>query len=230
MPVDIAKLCRYLDSVRGTDKTLMLVQYSSKIIIWYLNRQNAKSDFAKRIANLAGPVSDFRILLRYYGLIPLIKWIIDSEKNPDPNPRLQALGRMQNIANLLYYPLEHAYWLSLHHVIPTTDQTRDRIGMWSCRFWCAYVILYFAQLFEEKRLLDLKQKAISKKSDEKVSQELAKIKHQRNIWSINALINAAYLPLTIHWSMEQSSFPDVAVGFFGTIAAIAQVHLAWKDA
>jgi hypothetical protein len=208
----------------------MLVQYSSKLIIWYFNRQNASSDFAKRVANLAGPVSDFRILLRYYGLIPLIKWIIDSEKNPDPNPRLQALSRMQNIANIFYYPLEHAYWLSLHHVIPMTDQTRDKVGMWSCRFWCAYVVLYFAQLFEEKRVLDLKQKTLSKKKDEKLSLELAKIKQQRKDWSMNALINAAYFPLTIHWSLEQSSFPDVAVGVCGTIAAIAQVHLAWRAA
>jgi hypothetical protein len=132
--VDLAKLCRFLDSVRGTDKTLMLVQYSSKLIIWYLKKLNPSSPFAARIANFAGPVSDFRILLRYYGilmlmtgLIPLVKWILDTERSPDPNPRLQLLGRLQNIVNLLYYPLEHAYWLGLHQVIPMSDKTRDKV-------------------------------------------------------------------------------------------------------
>jgi hypothetical protein len=221
--VDLAKLSRFLDSVRGTDKTLMVIQYSSKLIIWYLNKRT-NSTLATRIANLAGPVSDFRILLRYYGLIPLVKWIIDTERNPDPNPRLQLLGRLQNIVNLLYYPLEHAYWLGLHQVIPMSDKTRDKIGMWSCRFWAAYVIFYFLQLWEEKRILNVKENTVS---DEKERKILAR---QKKDWVISTLINTAYFPLTVHWSLESSSFPDVGVGFFGTIAALLQWQSAWKAA
>lgn len=63
----LEKLGKFLDSVRGTDKTLMLAQYSSKLITWYLKRNDPSSALAARIQNLAGPVSDFRILLRYYG-------------------------------------------------------------------------------------------------------------------------------------------------------------------
>jgi hypothetical protein len=170
-------------------------------------------------------------LLRYYGLIPLVKWIVDTEQNPDPNPRLQLLGRLQNIVNLLYYPLEHAYWLGLHQVIPMSDKTRDKIGMWSCRFWAAYVVFYFAQLWEEKRLMSLKEKSLLKKSgDEKAQQELKQLAKQKKDWTVATMINTAYFPLTVHWSLETSSFPDVGVGFFGTIAALLQWKAAWRAA
>ena len=85
----------------------MFVQYFSKIICWYLKKVNPSSTFATRILNLSGPVSDFRVLLRYYGMIPMIRWTIDVETNPDPNPRIQVLLRLQNLSNLCYYPLEH---------------------------------------------------------------------------------------------------------------------------
>jgi hypothetical protein len=54
------------------------------------------------------------------------------------------------------------------------------------------------------------------------------IKEERKLLALNALINAAYFPLTIHWSLEKSSLPDVGVGIFGTIAAVAQIHAAWE--
>ncbi|KAJ3294496.1 hypothetical protein HK104_003534 [Borealophlyctis nickersoniae] len=225
------KLCRFLNSVRGTDKVLMLVQYSAKIVVWGMKRRDPTPAGAIRLLNLAGPVSDFRILLRYYGLIPLLQWIAISESSPAPTPRLQFLTRAQNAVNLCYYPLEHAYWLGLHSVIPMSDKTRDRIGIWSCRFWAAYVVLYFAQLFEENRLINKRERALGKKvADEGVLvAERRALAEERKGLLINGIINTAYFPLTVHWSLENSSFPDVGVGICGTIAAVAQLYTAWKS-
>jgi hypothetical protein len=155
---------------------------------------------------------------------------MDTERNPDPNPRLQLLSRLQNVVNLVYYPLEHAYWLGLHQVIPMTDQTRDKIGMWSCRFWAAYVMFYFAQLWEEKRILGVKERLLIKQNDDKAMTELKVLEEQKKQWAVATLINTAYFPLTVHWSLEKSSFPDVGVGFFGTVAALSQFYTAWKAA
>jgi hypothetical protein len=102
--------------------------------------------------------------------------------------------------------------------------------MWSCRFWAAYVVLYFAQLWEEKRILTVKERSLVKKGDDKAKEELKLIQRQKKEWTIATLINTAYFPLTVHWSLEQSSFPDVGVGFFGTIAAVLQWYTAWKAA
>lgn len=98
------------------------------------------------------------------------------------------------------------YWLGLHHVVPMSDSTRDKIGMWSCRFWMAYVLLYFLQLREERldfqketRLLLSKFKK-SEMSPEQQKQNVAKLEQMQSVkqdWTVNLVINAAYLPLTL---------------------------------
>eukprot|EP00842_Homolaphlyctis_polyrhiza_P005152 jgi/Hompol1/5638/HPOL_004608-RA len=249
------KLVRLLNSVRGTDKVLMLVQYASKILIWRLRAHDAKSALAGRITNLAGPVSDFRILLRYCGLINLAQYVIKSELSPPQSPILRTVIRLQNVANAAYYPLEHVYWLALHKVIEISDELRDKIGMWSCRCWAAYVVLYFYQLYEEKSVLDHRRaalkRALAANSAAKTSQavstadpssqkaqwdaeaikaERIAIREESNALLLNTIVNTAYFPLTVHWSLESSSFPDIGVGIFGTIAAVTQLYAAWKDA
>ncbi|KAI8848536.1 peroxisomal biogenesis factor 11 [Chytridium lagenaria] len=229
------KLCRFLNSVRGTDKVLMLAQYASKIIIWKLRKGNPDSMLSQRIANFAGPVSDFRILLRYYGLIPLTQWILYSEANPPPTQTLRILYRLQNLVNLAYYPLEHIWWLGSHKVIPISEKTLNSIGIWSCRFWAAYVVLYFFQLQQEASMLARRSKALlerAKKGEEKdvLKAERKIISDETNALIINTIINASYFPLTVHWSLETSSFPDVGVGICGTIAALCQTYAAWKSA
>ncbi|KAI9356216.1 peroxisomal biogenesis factor 11 [Zopfochytrium polystomum] len=229
------KLCRFLSTVRGTDKVLMLTQYTSKIVIWHLRRANPNSELAVRIGNLYSPVADFRVLLRYNGLVSLIQWILYSEANPPPTPYLHLLYRLQNLVNLAYYPLEHIYWLGAHKVIPLSESKLAKIGMWSCRFWAAYVILYFFQLHQEAKILSRKSQELVDRAKRGEEKEALKVEHQTianelNSLLLNTIINLAYFPLTIHWSLEKSSFPDIAVGICGTIAAVAQFHSAWKTA
>ncbi|KAG0357594.1 peroxisomal biogenesis factor 11 [Gamsiella multidivaricata] len=234
---------RFLSQVRGTDKTLMVVQYFSKIFIWYFLKRGREST-AQRVKNLAGPISDFRILLRYYGLLPLIQWMQYVDTQPSPSPLLLLIDRLQNICNLIYYPLEHIYWLGAHEVIPISMEKTNKIAIWSCRFWAAYVVLQFVHLAEEFRLhktrlqsiqgqikaADKKAKETGEPADKTVYKtELAALRAEKKGIIINTIINTGYLPLTVHWSLEKSSFPDVGVGIFGGIAAAAQFYVAWKS-
>ncbi|KAJ3412308.1 hypothetical protein HDV05_000966 [Chytridiales sp. JEL 0842] len=212
-----------------------LAQYTSKIIIWHLKKRNPSSDLAIRISNFATPVSDFRILLRYYGLIPLTQWILFSEANPPPTAFLRLLYRLQNLVNLAYYPLEHTYWLGAHKIIPISDEKLGKIGIWSCRFWAAYVVLYFFQLHQEAKILSKRSADLVARAKKGEDKEVLKVEHnaiasELNSLMINTVINAAYFPLTIHWSIENSKLPDVAVGVFGTIAAVFQLAAAWASA
>lgn len=104
----LEKLTAFLSTVRGTDKAFMLTAYLSKILIWGLKKRGSAGSLvlAERIGNLASPVSDTRMLLRYYGLLPLIQWIRCVEDQPPASPFLLWLYRAQNAANLFYYPLE----------------------------------------------------------------------------------------------------------------------------
>ncbi|KAG0349886.1 hypothetical protein BG005_010579 [Podila minutissima] len=234
---------RFLSQVRGTDKTLMVIQYISKIFVWYFLKRGRAST-AQRIKNLSGPISDYRILLRYYGLLPLIQWMQYVDNNPSPSKLLLLVDRLQNICNLIYYPLEHIYWLGAHEVIPISMETTNKISLWSCRFWAAYVVLQFIHLVEEYRLYkhrvqsvqeqikaaDVKAKETGEPADKTVYKaELKALQaEKKGIW-INTIINTGYLPLTVHWSLENSSFPDVGVGMFGGVAALAQFYVAWKS-
>lgn len=92
-------------------------------------------------------------------------------------------------------------------------------------------MLYFFQLSEENRVLNRKKRALKASASKENGfnlNSLAALSADKQGLFINTIVNAAYFPLTIHWSLEKSSLPDVGVGVFGTIAAIAQLHSAWK--
>ncbi|KAI9203593.1 peroxisomal biogenesis factor 11 [Polychytrium aggregatum] len=234
----LSKASRFLDSVRGTDKVFMLIQYVSKIAVWKLKSRHPESPLAVRIQNLAAPISDTRVLLRYYGLIPLVRWIIISELDTSTTPVLRWLVRLQNAANLAYYPLEHIYWLASHKVISMDAKLREKIGMWSCRFWAAYVVLYFMQLGEEYLMLgregaelQRREAALGDKPSGRETWQLEKrvFEDKKHSWLMNTVINSAYFPMTIHWSLENSPISDVSIGVLGTIAALAQLHMTWRS-
>ena len=85
---------------------------------------------------------------------------------------------------LAYYPLEHLYYLLSHSVIPDKIalpsltafvpfiRTRPsdkhipldlgKLGLWSTRFWAAYVVLQLAHLREDGKLLRMRERTLSK--------------------------------------------------------------------
>jgi len=166
-------LIRFLCSVGGTDKVLMTIQYTSRIVYWNLVK-NGKISAAQRLKNLEEPIDDFRVLLRYYGLVPLIQWIVHVETNPPPSKLLLNINRMQNLVNVFYYPLEHAYWLGKHEVIPISKERTKKLREWSCRLWALYIILQFWNIWEEYKLLRQRETYISsiEMSEPKTEEEL----------------------------------------------------------
>ncbi|KAG2224459.1 hypothetical protein INT45_010525 [Circinella minor] len=226
-------LVRFLNTVRGTDKVLMFIQYWSKILIWLLNKK-AGGLAAKRIQNFAGPVSDFRILLRYYGLLPMVQYMNYLEYNKPASKLSLAIERVQNLSMIIYYPLEHVYWLSAHDVLPISEKKTNSIGIWSCRFWAAWVVIEYGRLAEQYRLLKKRETGLLKRikggdieTNEDPEAEMASIKAERSSILINTLINSGYLPLTVHWSLEKGLISDVLVGVFGGFTSILQVYAAW---
>lgn len=213
-------LIRFLNSVRGTDKVLMVsfflcfdkfmylplfqfIQYWSKVIIWFAQKRSAPLktataaiSFIQRIQNFAGPVSDFRILLRYYGLLPMVQYMNYLEYNQPPSQLALTIERLQNWANIIYYPLEHIYWLGAHQVIPISEEKTNKIGMWSCRFWAAYVILEYGRLGEQYRNLKKRETGLLKRikagdieTHEDPEAEMASIKAERTSMIVNTCIN-----------------------------------------
>jgi hypothetical protein len=126
--------------------------------------------------------------------------MIHIEHNPPQTSQLLNIQRIQNFTMILYYPLEHIWWLAYHKVITMSDAQMNKIGVWSCRFWAAYVILQFYHLVIEWRLHKRQCRNIIKKVDcdeEEIIKEKRALKGARERIIREALINIGYLPLTV---------------------------------
>ncbi|KAJ2556621.1 hypothetical protein EV175_001881 [Coemansia sp. RSA 1933] len=223
-------IIRFLSSGSGHDKFWMVTQYFTKIVVWLFAKKGQKSA-SERVRTLSNLVADYRIMIRLTGLVPMAQYVRYGEQFPAPSQLLQWLDRTMNLSLCVYYPLEHIYWLGAHQVLPFSDKVVDFSGCWSCRFWAAWVALQFVHLGEEYRLIKGRKQRIftqGKMDAAKMQEELDSVDAATKSWKIQLLINACYFPLTLHWSIRGSTFPDVAVGAFGTVAAVAQAYNVWK--
>jgi hypothetical protein len=117
---------------------------------------------------------------------------------------------------LAYYPLEHIYYLCSHGLIPSSipslsslfsatgkpiSLNTGAIGKWSCRFWALYVVLQFAHLQDDRKLLQLRQRSLSKAKGKgpAVNGELEELRKRWDSYWNEIITNISYLPLTIHW-------------------------------
>ena len=172
-----------------------------------------------------------QILTSYHlGLLPIFQWLISLERSPPATRNLLTIERLQGWSMLAYYPLEHLYYLGSKGIIPSSipspfsifsEKKRrlaldpNKLGLWSCRFWAVYVVLHFAHLVEDRKLLKQRHSSIRKAKGTGLTSEEKKEMAQRwdAFWS-EVIINLGYLPLTIHW-----------YGFDGQIAC--DIHLFW---
>ncbi|KAJ2841317.1 hypothetical protein J3B02_005938, partial [Coemansia erecta] len=207
-----------------------ITQYFTKIVVWLFAKRGKKSA-SERVRTLSNLVADYRIMIRLTGLVPMAQYVRYAEQFPAQTRVLQWLDRVMNLSLVCYYPLEHIYWLGAHRILPFSEKLVDFSGYWSCRFWAAWVALQFVHLGEEHRLIKGRKQKIytqEKIDASKMQQELDAVDADAKSWKIQMLINACYFPLTLHWSIRGSTFPDVAVGVCGTIAALAQAYNVWN--
>ncbi|SPO36198.1 uncharacterized protein PSFLO_01669 [Pseudozyma flocculosa] len=167
-------LIRYLGTWSGTDKALMVTQYSSKLVIVLLNLQYAlrlrllglrakrPSSAAQRVAKLSALISDARVLFRIWGVLPILKWMVSLERTPPPTRLLHNIERIQGWSMLAYCPMEAVAYLGSHGVLPVSAAVQNAFWLWGSRFWALYVGLQLLHLVEDNRLLRLRAKALER--------------------------------------------------------------------
>ena len=114
---------------------------------------------------------------------------------------------------LAYYTLEHVSYLCSHGILSSTLPSilarsssqsfavnSKTLAMWSTRFWAVYVLLQFAHLREDRKLLQLRQRCLRKGRGTGFTPAGKRDLHHRwdAHWS-DLIANLGYLPLTIHW-------------------------------
>ncbi|KIL67701.1 hypothetical protein M378DRAFT_159548 [Amanita muscaria Koide BX008] len=249
-------LLRYLSTWGGSDKFFMVIQYTLKLVVPFLNfrarlqyragkRVGPTSNAASAYSKFAGIISDSRTLWRMWGLLEIVQWLISLERNPQPTRKLLTIERLQGWSMLAYYPLEHLSYLLSHGVLPSTIPSpfsvfskvkryikldANRLALWSCRFWALYVLLQFARLKEDQKLLEARQRSLRKgKGTSLTAEERRDMRQRWDMFRSEFLTNLAYLPLTIHWSLETGLFKNETwINIFGFIAAVTSFRSGWK--
>ncbi|GAA6028648.1 hypothetical protein JCM8097_007328 [Rhodosporidiobolus ruineniae] len=243
----LAHFNRLAGSQSGQDKLFMVYQYAAYVVIAILNSKRfgskTRRDLALRIEKLRATISDARVLYRLFGLFPIIEWA-QSLNDPASQPKdkqLLLLNKLQAWSMILYYPLEHIYYLAGKGVFKISPKRINEIALWSCRFWAAYVVLQIFHIRRSFQLLRLDRAALvsstrkrvraGKVSDDDIKQEKAAMQAlkareadlKRDCW-----VQAGYLPLTAHWSLPSGLLPsNTWVGICGTVAATVGLKRVW---
>ncbi|THU87260.1 hypothetical protein K435DRAFT_730021 [Dendrothele bispora CBS 962.96] len=244
-PDFIDHLVRYLGTWSGTDKLFTILQYTLKLLIPLLNlrarlqyraglRTTVSSDAATRLGKFASTISDSRTLWRFWGLLPIIQWLISLERNPHPTKKILGIERLQAWSMMGYYPLEHLAYLASHEVIPprlwSFSLSPGAMSIWSCRFWAAYVVLQIAHLREDWKHLQARTRSYRKAKGTSLNEnEKVEVQKRWDAYWNELLINIANLPLALNWSMENGFIKsDVLVSILNLVAALASFRSGWK--
>jgi len=249
-------LIRYLGTWSGTDKFFAIILYTIKLLIPLLRlrarlqyraglRKTPESGAADGYAKLVGNISGSRTLWRFWGILPIFQWLISLERKPHATRSLLTIERLQGFSMLAYYPLEHLSYLCSQGVLSsvitlppllfsrfqkTITLKPNVLGMWSCRCWALYVLLQFAHLREDRKLLQLRERSLRKaKGTGLTSSEQEEFRRRRNAFWNEIVVNSANLQMALHWSLEKGLFKnEIWVSVLGLVAAVASFRSGWK--
>lgn len=233
----LARFAKIVSTSGGADRMFMIVQYALTLVLpslqprTILSSETTKSRSShpsiklylslKRLRDLC---SDYRIFARLLGYPAVHAWGISTYNTPT-SVQTGSLPRWiedtQVMVNLAYQPLENVAYLSSHDILPLSKNVESKLWLWSCRCWAAHVFLdlYRLSLVRKQYLED---PAINKKSQ----QEREDLSFS---WVREVIINLAYAPLTLHWSLERGlpGLTERGVGALGVVAAIGQLSKMW---
>ncbi|KIM27539.1 hypothetical protein M408DRAFT_329981 [Serendipita vermifera MAFF 305830] len=256
---------RFLGTWSGSDKFFMLIENTAKLLVPLLESRAVasyksggkaipKSEVALRLKNLGSLISDSRTLLRLWGLLPIIQWLLSLSRTPPPTRSLKTIETLQALSMLVYYPLEHLSFLSTKKVISLSPTCTTKYSLWSSRAWAIYVVLQFLHLREDWGLVMMRERALkrdarttittattssTREGEKQLGASMSAYAEEQHLQAeilkrksaiINELIvNLGYLPLTVHWSLKTGLFKnDVWVHVFGMIAAVYSFRGSWR--
>ncbi|OAV85570.1 hypothetical protein PTTG_30424 [Puccinia triticina 1-1 BBBD Race 1] len=207
-------LVRLLLTTSGADKSFMLVQYLAIILQTLATRSNSGSSNKALVLRLAALMA------------PLAKCFTAI--------RLEASANRATTSDL------DANILPSCGVLPLLPQLINKAALYSCRAWAAYTLLHFFHLREELKLLEPKRRRLQalqagtdfdtpRKPSPAVAASPQEMEGCRAALINGLIVNLAYTPLTLHWSMPKGLYgSELITGIWGLVAAVAQLRAGWK--
>ncbi len=126
---------------------------------------------------------------------------------------------------ILYYPLEHVWWLSTLKP-KLVNVNSDKWSIWSCRFWTVYVL---ADLLQGVIRMRQTQKLAAEEKDEKKRNALKK---QLRNQLIGYTVSFSDFPLALQWSdlSQNAPFTEWQIAATGIYGGVIGWLLKWIKA
>ncbi|KAK9481000.1 hypothetical protein V1514DRAFT_323981 [Lipomyces japonicus] len=201
----------------------------------------AVEHLATKLRKMSSLISDFRTFSRLWGLLGIAQWALDlayskkttnvendkdgnnNHESDEDDPVVKAITWAQVAVNVVMQPVENVAFLANHDVIDLGNNKNNKVynisvgklWRWSSRLWAAHLMLDFARLARQRHA-GSKDDGVSKRNQEQ--------------WWREFVVDAANLPLALHWSAHDGFLPDLAIGALGTIAGGVRLVRLWHDA
>jgi hypothetical protein len=171
---------------------------------------------------VAALIGEHRMFMRLWGL-PKI-WVSASRvlRQPPADGATRAIAGAQLAAGAAFQFLENSAFLATKGVISMEPRVIGLRFKWSARLWCTFVMLEFARLLRGRALAQ--QARARGEVDEKSREEHRKVEAK---WWRDLYVNAAWAPVTVHYSLMQSPLPDELVTFLSLTAGWMGLKQAW---
>lgn len=192
------------------------------------------------------------MVLRLFGLIPLYAAAIKlrGSQNLNRDWVLRWIERINMAAGLVFQVAENVAFLGDKGVL---GRRQGGWGKWwacSSKAWAVSVAGEIGRLGREWWLVDVgakgdtvnevsevKQKDLTKKEggalvvgrERAIDEKAGKWEERENEkWWREMVVNAAYAPMTLHWSFEERLLSEGVVGMLGILAGGLGLREAWK--
>lgn len=146
--------------------------------------------------------------------------------DPPEDALLRRISYAQVLVNVAFQFLENGAYLSMKGVLGWSAEKQAKAWHWSSRFWMSHVLLDFVRLYHEHALRKAASKGqISEKGEVVEESERA----WKAKWRKELVVDMAFAPLTLHWSLEKGLVGEFWVGFLGSIAGITGLRDVWRN-
>ncbi|KAJ4299559.1 hypothetical protein N0V90_004805 [Kalmusia sp. IMI 367209] len=199
---------------------------------------------------LAGVIADYRIFVRLWGLAGLYIWARGAWNTPLRTEEgrkervLRGVAWAQIASLVAFQVLENGAYLASKGILTSAGWSGEvgkrrevRWWVWSSRFWAGYVALELLRV-GVLHYYESRQSSVSKdekeliKDGEKEGKLLQQQKKRENwLWWRDLVSNVAYMPMTLHWSVEEEKgfLSDWGVGILGAVAGGSLFVDAWRQ-
>lgn len=191
---------------------------------------------------LADTISDFRLFVRMWGLMGLYTWARGTWNAPLAQDAarkdrvLRGVTWAQIASCVAFQVLENGAYLSSKGALTSNGWAGDvgkaketRWWVWSSRFWAVHVGLEFVRL--GVLWVGNDDAKLSEKNDGEKEDKLRMEEKRREkwLWWKDVVNNAAYFPMTLHWSVEEGILSSTGVGLCGMIAGGSNLVDFWRN-